>query len=224
MHEQALNHLVTEIKSSTSSMTAVPKPLKFLRPHYDSVKAVYERWNDDYALKTKLSDGTVINLLILGLVTLCVAAVLSVLSMTMAEPGSRQSLKYRLAGTREDISSWGHEYVRALSGEISEEYNSRSLEVPAENEVDVDDLIELVNVLVPYQMSHNAEAEAVDLLMEVQRLGKLADANVVDDRNYERVCLYLLRCADYVTDPDDLATLYHTAYELYKQQQVPFTS
>jgi 26S proteasome regulatory subunit N1 len=55
--------------------------------------------------------------------------------------------------------------------------------------------------------------------MEVQRLGKLADSDVVDDRNYERVCLYLLRCADYVSDPDDLATLYHTSYEIYKQQK-----
>jgi 26S proteasome regulatory subunit N1 len=143
VHEQALQHLVTEIKSSTSSMTAVPKPLKFLRPHYASLRAVYDRWPSDYALKTDLAD------------------VLSVLSMTMAEPGSRQCLKYRLVGSRVDISSWGHVYVRALAGEISEEYNTRSLEVPSENEVDVDDLIELVNVIIPYQMSHNAEAEAV---------------------------------------------------------------
>lgn len=57
VHEMALNHLVTEIKSSTSSMTAVPKPLKFLRPHYDSLKAVYERWSDEYPLKIKLADG-----------------------------------------------------------------------------------------------------------------------------------------------------------------------
>lgn len=25
-------------------MTAVPKPLKFLRPHYDELTKVYERW------------------------------------------------------------------------------------------------------------------------------------------------------------------------------------
>jgi 26S proteasome regulatory subunit N1 len=42
--------------------------------------------------------------------------------------------------------------------------------------------------------THNAEAEAVDLLMEVQRLSKLRDVPpVVDERNYQRVCLYLLR-------------------------------
>lgn len=32
------------IKTSTSSMTAVPKPLKFLRPHYDELTELYEKW------------------------------------------------------------------------------------------------------------------------------------------------------------------------------------
>lgn len=31
-----------EIRTSTSSMTSVPKPLKFLRPHYGTLKAYYE--------------------------------------------------------------------------------------------------------------------------------------------------------------------------------------
>ena len=34
----ALEHLATEIKNDTASMTSVPKPLKFLRPHYDHLK------------------------------------------------------------------------------------------------------------------------------------------------------------------------------------------
>jgi len=39
----ALDHLAKEIKSATSSMTSVPKPLKFLRPHYDTLKNIYSR-------------------------------------------------------------------------------------------------------------------------------------------------------------------------------------
>ena len=39
----ALDHLAKEIKSATSSMTSVPKPLKFLRPHYDTLKNIYNR-------------------------------------------------------------------------------------------------------------------------------------------------------------------------------------
>lgn len=70
-------------------------------------------------------------------------------------------------------------------------------------------------------MKHNAEAEAVDLLMEISQLNKLTNANppVVDDRNYERVCLYLLRSASFIADPDDLETLYLTAYQIYKGQK-----
>jgi len=47
----ALESLRTQIRSSTTSMTSVPKPLKFLRPHYDTLKQVYEKINDD---KTKV--------------------------------------------------------------------------------------------------------------------------------------------------------------------------
>lgn len=35
-----------EIRTSTSSMTSVPKPLKFLRPHYGTLKAHYETLTD----------------------------------------------------------------------------------------------------------------------------------------------------------------------------------
>ena len=36
----ALEHLRSEIRAATSSMTSVPKPLKFLRPHYQTLKTV----------------------------------------------------------------------------------------------------------------------------------------------------------------------------------------
>ena len=35
----ALESLKTEIKTATSSMTSVPKPLKFLRPHWEALTA-----------------------------------------------------------------------------------------------------------------------------------------------------------------------------------------
>jgi 26S proteasome regulatory subunit N1 len=42
----ALDTLTSQIKSSTSSMTSVPKPLKFLRPHYATLAAFYETLMD----------------------------------------------------------------------------------------------------------------------------------------------------------------------------------
>lgn len=37
----ALESLRSQIRSATTSMTSVPKPLKFLREHYDSLKQLY---------------------------------------------------------------------------------------------------------------------------------------------------------------------------------------
>merc|ERR1719267_497696 len=87
-------------------MTSVPKPLKFLRPHYGTLKANHVA-AEAGPTKTLLAD------------------VLSLLAMTMGEEGKRESLNYKLLGSREDLGSWGHEYVRHLSGEIGSEYNAR---------------------------------------------------------------------------------------------------
>lgn len=73
--------------------------------------------------------------------------------------------------------------------------------------VNVDDLNRLVDEIVPFHIQHNAEPEAVDILIEVQHLEKLLTSKDIDDSNYQRVCVYLLSCADYMADQDDLSTL-----------------
>ena len=40
------------IRSATSSMTSVPKPLKFLRPHYLMFRELYETWPESDEKKT----------------------------------------------------------------------------------------------------------------------------------------------------------------------------
>lgn len=201
LHKQALDHLVKEIRTATSSMTSVPKPLKFLLPHYATLKAVYESWPITHDMKKLCAD------------------MMSVLAMTMSERSTFECLKFKLQGSRVDIGSWGHEYVRCLSGQISEEYNKRQLEEAElmETDKDTDDLIALVDDILPFLMSHNSEAEAADLLLETQQLRKLVDMNppVVDERNYERVCLYLLRSADFMGDPDDLYNIFITSFDIY---------
>lgn len=44
LHRPALETLRTLIKTSTSSMTSVPKPLKFLRPHYPELQTLNDSW------------------------------------------------------------------------------------------------------------------------------------------------------------------------------------
>lgn len=46
LHRNALESMRTLIRTSTSSMTSVPKPLKFLAPHYQSLYDCYGKWPD----------------------------------------------------------------------------------------------------------------------------------------------------------------------------------
>ena len=52
-------------------------------------------------------------------------------------------------------------------------------------------LMELVKELIKYCLDHHAEAEACDLLMEIEHVELLLD--YVTEDNHSRVCLYLSR-------------------------------
>lgn len=62
-------------------MTSVPKPLKFLRPHYEALKDAYSGLQSGDN-KRKLAD------------------VISVLAITSGKDGERESLKYKLLGSK----------------------------------------------------------------------------------------------------------------------------
>ncbi|CAH8317963.1 unnamed protein product [Eruca vesicaria subsp. sativa] len=117
------------------------------------------------------------------------------------------SLGFRLTGSGGDIGSWGHEYVRNLAGEIAEEYTMRQSE-----EASVEDLMDLVKQIVAFHMKHNAETEAVDLLMDVEDLDLLLEH--VDRTNFRRTCNYLTSSAKFLPGPDDMLVL-DIAYMIY---------
>ncbi|KAI3986852.1 hypothetical protein MKX01_014553 [Papaver californicum] len=186
----ALESMRHEIRNSTSSVTSVPKPLKFLRPHYGNLKTYFATMGGDSESKRYLAD------------------ILSVLAMTMSAEGERESLRYRLLGSEGDICSWGHAYVRNLAGEISQEYSMRLESEDAQ----IEDLMELVQQIVAFHMKHNAEPEAVDLLMEVEDIYQLGE--YVDAANYKRTCMYLTSLAIQLPGPDDRLVL-DIAYAIY---------
>ena len=66
-------------------------------------------------------------------------------------------------------------------------------------------------------MKNHEEPEAVDLLMEVESLDKLLQ--FISDSNFERVCLYLLSCAQYAADPEEMMKAFKTAYTIYMGQK-----
>ncbi|KAF3571351.1 hypothetical protein F2Q69_00060458, partial [Brassica cretica] len=119
----------------------------------------------------------------------------------------QESLGYRLTGSGGDIGSWGHEYVRNLAGEVAVEYTIRQVQ-----ESSMMDLMDLVRQIVAFHMKHNAETEAVDLLMEVEDLDLLLDH--VGRTNFRRTCNYLTSAARYRPWPDDMVAL-DIAYMIY---------
>jgi 26S proteasome regulatory subunit N1 len=101
----ALQSMINEIRSSTASMTSVPKPLKFLNMHIDALAARCEELPPSEN-RSNLAD------------------IVSVLATTVAgKEGERKALKFRLMGSHDQIGVWGHEYLRHLAGEISEDFN-----------------------------------------------------------------------------------------------------
>ena len=48
-----INSLKKEVKDSTTSMTSIPKPFKFIKPHYQDLVKFYEGLNSE---KLKVSD------------------------------------------------------------------------------------------------------------------------------------------------------------------------
>src|SRR5699024_8927960 len=109
------------------------------------------------------------------------------------------SLKYRLLGSGfESIGSWGHEYVRHISGEIAAEFKTADKQSDEYKEK----LMKLVEEIIPYNMRHNAEAESCDLLIEIERLDLLE--NYIDNEELcQKVCLYLKSVVPFVADPDN---------------------
>ena len=93
------------------------------------------------------------------------ADMLSVLGMTYSDEDRRDTLKYRLLSPSKDIGSWGHEYMRHLALEIGEEFQKR-----LDDEAGTDDLTELAIALVSFFLKHNAEADAVDILSELEMI------------------------------------------------------
>ncbi|KAI6785183.1 26S proteasome regulatory subunit rpn-1 [Emericellopsis cladophorae] len=192
LYKPSLEAMKTSIKTSTSSMTAVPKPLKFLRPHYETLTKLYDEWpaGED---KKSLAD------------------VLSVIGMTFSDEDRQDTLKYRLLAPSSDIASWGHEYVRHLALEIGEVHAKRL----AEDEP-TKDLVDLALILVPLFIKTNAEADAVDLMSELDIIELLPE--YVDTESYPRVCLYLASMVNLLTYPDN-ETFLRTAHTIYMKNK-----
>ncbi|KAJ8975359.1 hypothetical protein NQ317_000288, partial [Molorchus minor] len=173
----ALEMLKYLTRTSTTSMTSVPKPLKYLAPFYDILKQTHKKMSED-ATKKSLAD------------------VISILAMGTA--GGEEAkincdcLKYCLQGTMKNIGDWGHEYIRQLEKEIAQLWPYDSCEISKKM------LIPLVNDIIYFNCHHHAEIQACDLLMEIDMLHMLPE--YMAKNTYQRMCMYLSSCSKYVDE------------------------
>ncbi|KAJ2690686.1 proteasome regulatory particle base subunit [Coemansia sp. RSA 1285] len=196
IHHSALEALSNIIRSTTGSMTTVPKPLKFMKAHYETLIDIYNTWSDEKNKKF-------------------LASILSLLGMVYDRDNKRDCLKYRLLAGYENgaASEWGHEYVRHIAMEIGAEY-SEKLEEGAGDDASTEQLLKIALEVVPFFLKHNAEADAVDLLVELEHHALIAD--YVTKETFERVCLYMISCSPLLPPPTDLGFL-ETARAIYRK-------
>uniref|UniRef100_A0AC35FFD8 RPN1 N-terminal domain-containing protein n=1 Tax=Panagrolaimus sp. PS1159 TaxID=55785 RepID=A0AC35FFD8_9BILA len=103
------------------------------------------------------------------------------------------------------IEKWGHEYVRHLAMEIGAELRSGT-------STRKESIEKIIVQIVTYNLKHNAEVEACDLLLEIERLDVLLEH--IKKEEHERACLYLLSSAPLSPDPDN-TNMIKTAMQIY---------
>lgn len=197
-YDKNLEILKQFIKESTTSLTAVPKPLKFLKPHFPMLVELYYKWSDKYGKESKIA--------------ISLSDMLSVLAMTSSKDRNDETLKYRLLSLNESIGDWGHEYMHHLALEIGESYQSH---MNSDKQL-IEKLVSLALIITPYFLKNNADSDAVDLLSEIERIDTLS--SFVDESNYSRVCLYLVSCVPYLSS-SDVTSYLNTAYLIYLSQK-----
>lgn len=205
LHQAALESLCTIMRSSTTSMTAVPKPLKFLRIHVHRLVRAYEAMPAD-STKQFMAD------------------VLSVLHMTQAADEHEKAtpfvrnavLNFRLAASdgARPAAFWGHEYVKHLAMEVAAEFAAQSeSDAPCETTIATLKTVALRQI-VPFFMEHASEADACDLLYEIGQLDALLA--LVNEANFGRICRYLSSCIAYEPFPENVAVA-RVVFDVYSR-------
>lgn len=75
-------------------------------------------------------------------------------------------------------------------------------------------MLVLAEKIIPYNLNHNAEAEACDLAMEIEHLELLE--KFVDADTHLRVCAYMTSCVAYVPDPEN-SELLRTSLRIFRR-------
>ncbi|CDJ58774.1 26S proteasome non-ATPase regulatory subunit 2, putative [Eimeria maxima] len=227
----ALETLSRELKAATSSMTSVPKPLKFLRPHVDRLVDRYNQLPDKTTLKAECKDVTSWGYEYLRNLSGQIAGAFAELQQQEALSGAEQQSTAaetddsRTAAPTDGVEVDGPAGAPQTTNGVAKETavaetpttGLASVSVPLPT---VEQLLQLVEEIVPYYMQHNAEVDAIDLLTEVERPQSLLP--LLDANNYQRVVAYLLSLSNYAASPEEAFRVQMVAFDALMQQQQHF--
>ncbi|KAK6588506.1 26S proteasome regulatory subunit S2 (RPN1) [Cryptosporidium xiaoi] len=211
--KKSLEILSEMIKTSASTMTSVPKVLKFLGLNYDRLKEYCDNQIKLEKNKDKKSEF---------LTLMC--EIVSILSTTLSDVKERKALEYRIkSGNIEGILSWGQEYIRNIVGELTLEYNDRMISKQDKDGIEkgfiedtnLEELLKLVKLMVPYQIEKHRELEAIDLLCEVEQIEFILEyTNKINMEQMERIVLYLQQLSNYSISSDEHDLYLRICFEL----------
>jgi 26S proteasome regulatory subunit N1 len=194
------------ILSSTSSMTSIPKPLKFLTPHYDKLAGVYK----EAKTSTEWEQKTISHF----------ATILSLLSMVQSEDEG-PVLTYALE-IKESIpfSGFGHEYTVQLQSQIKNWYEKYLKDQDGEATLEKREEFEkriwpLALESIKYLLDQNSVVEAVDLLVELEKTDFISELIKLPD--VQRATLYMINLA--LINPELGDTLYRLCYDIFMKHE-----
>jgi 26S proteasome regulatory subunit N1 len=176
----ALTHLSSMLRTATGTVGSIPKPLKFSRAHYATLKTHAD---------TKLAPSSK--------AWKAFHDVLSFIAMTKDIPDSPyEALVLKLKGNTTSLEEWGHEYLRFLAGLIAEVYPEWS----KDSTKDMDTVLLLARQIVAYMVSHQDEAVACDLAIDIKNPALVAA--IEEPAFAARVCHYLRGVASFLPAPE----------------------
>ena len=229
--KSAFENLKALLRSATSSITSVPKPMKHLFQYLPILRSLYFEVSIDsqqlekllYNKSTKKKDLQDIQMMsesrfvVVPLSQECraiCADIISVMCMAYGRENHQDALFFKneydeiqikRGFSPQEVAFWGHEYVRHLSMEIMAEFalvsgvQDRIPEFTREL-MPIETLQRLAVEILPFFIQHNAEADAVDLSLELDILDPFL-FDLMNFENYKRVTLYLSQFFSFEEDP-----------------------
>ncbi|KOB59027.1 hypothetical protein PFHG_00779 [Plasmodium falciparum HB3] len=201
----SISLLNKEIIDTSGILTSSLLALKVLKTHYNTLIEIFNEMIFEEC-KKKLSN------------------MISALSTTIGDENN--IVKFVITGNKHDLINYGHEYIKNLITKLLVEYKILKEEENNQNGltttsttsnklVTINHIYDIVNIVVPYCFAHNTEYEAIDLLIEVDKINDIY--LYVDEKSCDRSILYLLNLTHYSSSTDEYYKLMDVILNILKK-------